>query len=291
MLTLVLCSGMACLLPQADSTEPEYCKLLRPSALDRLALPEWLLGSGDILKQQGCWVSHSRLGEEVLARPDLREDLRGRLALSLASSAFYLGDYDRCLGLALSARQLVDNQKSPQRQLRARVESGYLRSAVARVRKQPEAVPLAEQALKMAKAEPDSDDFLVAKSLYNLGAALTDVEPVDLVRAYQAFVEAEKRFRFAGSQYDVVRSVIRQARVLYLQADYHGALNRLNSITDQLGRPRGKMLFYYQRAKIYKALKRWQDAKADIDIALELASMLGADQDQRRIRELLKSRH
>ena len=286
---LAVCVFLPCLLKaQAKPVEPEYCKLLQPSALDRLALPEWLLGSGDILKQQGCWFSYNRLGRKVLERSLLPASLKARLALNLASSAFYQGDYDRCLDLALTAQGLAQQQMSAQHTLKVQVESRYLQSAVARVRQQPEAVPLAEQALALAKAAPGNNDFLVAKSLYNLGAALTDVAPVDSDRAQAVFAEAEKRFYLSGNQYDTVRSVIRQARVLYLNRRYHEALDRLDTVADQLEQPRSKILFYHQRAKILVSIKNWKRAQADAEIALQLAELLGAEKDRERIRDVIQ---
>ena len=285
LLALAICSGWL----QANTVEPDYCKLLQPSSVDRLALPEWLLGSGDMLKQQGCWGSYNKLGAEVLDRTSLAPELRGRLALKLASSSFYSGDYERCLELALLASALSGQQPTAQKILRTQVESLYLQSAVARVNQQTSAVTLAEEALALAETSMEDRDFLVAKSLYNLGAALTDVSPVDLSRANKAFIEAEKRFTLAGSQYDQVRSVIRQARVLYLKQRYQEALDRLNTVEDLLEQPRSKMLFFQQRSKILVAMKHWQQAQENADIALELAQVLGAEKDQRRIQELLNS--
>ncbi|UYM15128.1 tetratricopeptide repeat protein [Endozoicomonas euniceicola] len=266
--------------------EPSYCQSLQPSAADRLALPEWVLGSGSVLKRQGCWKSHIHWGELALetVRKHKQFSQERALLLSLASSFFYLGEYAHCLSFAKAAETLSD----PKKDWRSIVESLYLQSAVARAKNDGGAVSLAEKALPIIDQQKEPAPFLRGKVLYNLAAALTDGKERNLERAREALVNAETLFKEAGNQYDVVRAVIRLARVNYLQGRYSQALTRLNGIQFQLGPPRTRMLFYQQRAKVLLAMKEWQKAEVDAGKAKELAMALYARKDLDRIALLQK---
>lgn len=265
-------------------SEPEYCQLLQPSASDRLALSAWMLGSGDALKRQGCWKSHIYWGElaiqEILGSDNIeRQQL---LVLKLASSYFYLGDYDSFQKVVLYAETLI----VPEKHWKAQVEILYLSSALARVRKQKDAVFLVEQALLVLDKQTENTDFLRAKVLYNLGGALTDGVDTDYGRAVKVLKQAEHLFRKMGDQYDLNRAVIRVARVLYLQGHYSRALAELNTIHGQLESPRGRMLYFQQRAKVLMAMKNWKEADRDAKRGFDLALVLSAEKDQKRIREI-----
>lgn len=270
--------------PDKTSAEPDYCQLLQPSAADRRALPPWMLGSGESLKRLGCWRSHIYWGRKALtaAEKDKNTDWQRSLLLSMASSYFYLGDYDQCLELANRAEVLSDSKVH----WRQRVEALYMRSAVARVKQQNHSVSLAEQALDMLDQHREHTTFLKGKVLYNLGAALTDGATIDLERASKVLTEAEKIFRKESSRYDLVRTVIRLARVEYLKGHYESALTTLNSMQYKLGTPRSRMLFYQQRARVLQALKHWDRAGMDIERARDLAQILGAKADMERISQL-----
>ena len=269
--------------------EPSYCQSLQPSAADRLSLPEWVLGSGSVLKRQGCWKSHIHWGERALeeVRKGKQFSQERALLLSLASSYFYLGEYTFCLSFAKAAETLSD----PKKDWRSIVESLYLQSAVARVKNDGRAVSLAEEALAIIDRQKKPAPFLRGKVLYNLAAALTDGKERSLERAREALMNAETLFRETGNQYDVVRTVIRLARVSYLQGHYNQALTRLNGIQFQLGPPRTRMLFYQQRAKVLLAMKEWQKAEEDAEKAKELAMALDASKDLDRIVLLQKRIH
>ena len=269
--------------------EPSYCQSLQPSTADRLSLPEWVLGSGSVLKRQGCWKSHIHWGERALEEVRKRKQFSQEraLLLSLASSYFYMGEYTLCLSFAKAAETLSD----PKKDWRSIVESLYLQSAFARVKNDGRAVSLAEEALAIIDRQKEPAPFLRGKVLYNLAAALTDGKERSLERAREALMNAETLFRETGNQYDVVRTVIRLARVSYLQGHYNQALTRLNGIQFQLGPPRTRMLFYQQRAKVLLTMKEWQKAEADAEKAKELAMALDARKDLDRIVLLQKRIH
>ena len=266
------------------TAEPGYCQLLQPSAGDRQGLAKWMLGSGAALKRLGCWRSHIYWGQKALAtaEKDKKVDWQRSLLLSMASSYFYLGDYDQCQDLASRAEALSDD-KEHWRQL---VEALYIRSAVARVKQQDNSVSLVELALKMLDQHNEHRTFLRGKVLYNLGATLTDGVIIDLERAHTVLTGAEGIFRKEGSRYDLVRTVIRLARVDYLKGHYESALATLNSVQFKLGTPRSRMLFYQQRAKVQLALKHWDKAEKDIEKARDLAQALDAKVDLDRISQL-----
>ena len=267
--------------------EPVFCQSLQPSISNQQSLDEWMTGPGFSLKYHGCWKSHIDWGHKGIEAARRKKNVHNERALliSLASSYFYLGDEEQCLTMAKQAQSL----SNPDRDWAVIVESLYLLSAVARVRNQKEAVKLNEQALTILEKQSVPSPFLRGKVLYNLAAALTDTDYTDSQRASTALQEAETLFRQTGSQFDVVRTVIRLARVDSLDGNNHQALKRLNQVQFQLDTFRTRMLFYYQRAKVFLALKHLEEAFRDVERAEELSISLDARKDNQRIQSLKES--
>ncbi|MGI9276509.1 MAG: hypothetical protein ACR2PT_16895 [Endozoicomonas sp.] len=238
-----------------------------------------------MLKKHGCWSTHVDLGERalntVVAKRRQPEELQ--LSLQLASSYFYLGNYRRCAELADAAGRIAkDSGLWPER-----VESLYLKSAVARVNGDKNAVALSEEALNYSERHLPDDRRLRAKILYNLGAALTDSEKPDLVMARTWLKEASRTYHQQHDDYEIVRTGLRLARVEYLRKHYRQALKETLSVEKHLKEPRAKMLYHYQVAKIEHRLSHWSKAREEALQALALALSLEALKDRQRIEALL----
>ena len=268
-----------------QANEPEQCATIRPPKHATASLTQWLLDKGSWLKQHGCWKTHLKLGGAALKQADKVRDARPVMLLSLqmASSSFYLGDYDHSLKLAESALQAAQQQKDSV----AETEALYLQSAIARAKGEPAAVTLAEKALSMYQKELIDDQVLEAKVYFNLGAALSDTYPQQLDKSRKYLQQAYLLFVANKRNHDALRAGLRWGRVEYLQGRYKEALKLLQSFSHWVEGPRLQMLYDYQLAKVLHRLSRWQEADTLARSALKNAKNLDAARDLERIKILL----
>ena len=283
---LLLLSGIS--LSVSAVAEPARCLELQPISDEPSDPVEWLIKNGEMLKKNGCWSTHVSLGERALKKTVIqkRQHEELQLSLQLASSYFYLGNYRRCHELADLAVNLAKSAELWQET----IEGLYLKSAVARVNGKKQAVALSEEALDSAERHAADNPRLRAKILYNLGAALSDSDQPDLVRARTVLREASDIYRRIGSEdYEIVRTGLRLARVEYLRKNYRLALKEARAVKKYLQEPRAKMLYHYQIAKIEHRLKHWVTAREDALQGLALAQTLGAVKDRQRLEVLLEA--
>lgn len=275
------------LLAGPASAEPARCLEMAPLVDDQVDLVSWLLKEGESLKKAGCWLTHVRLGEQALKEAAKKHRLvdRTRLAIQLASSHFYLGQYQQAKALAEEARVSADRQFL----WKELIESLYLLSACERVAGHPDAVKLAKEALGILEKKVPDQLFLRAKVLYNLGAAYSDGEDKDLPRARAALQEANSIYRQLDQPYDVVRTGLRLARVDYLKKNYASAFKEAKSLEPLLSDPRSHMLYHYQLGKILHRQKKWSQARSEAQQALSYARSLEARADQDRCEKLLEA--
>lgn len=268
-----------------QSGEPEKCVSIKPPKNAINSLIHWLLDKEPWLKQHGCWKKHLELGGLALKQADKTRDARSIMLLSLqmASSSFYLGDYDHSLKLAESALQAARQQKDSA----AETEGLYLQSAVARAKGEPVAVIFAEQSLSVLQKSMLDDPVLEAKVYFNLGAALSDTPPKQLEKSRRYLEQAYLLFVANKRNNDALRAGLRWVRVEYLQGHYHEALKLLKSFTHWVEGPRLEMLYDYQLAKVLHQLQRWQEAEIAVREALRLANQLDARKDRDRVESLL----
>ena len=268
-----------------QANEPGQCIAIQPAKHARGSLVHWLLEKGTWLKQHGCWRRHLELGDAALRQADGVRDARPVMLLSLqmASSSFYLGDYDHSLKLAKSALQAALQQKDSA----AETEALYLQSAIARAKGEAAAVTLAEQSLSVFHKSMLDDQVLEGKVYFNLGAALSDTYPQQLDKSKEYLQQAYLLFVANKRNNDALRAGVRWARVEYLQEHYDEALKLLRSFTYWVEGPRLKMLYDFQLAKVLHRLQRWQEADALVQSALNLANELDARRDKERIEVLL----
>ena len=269
-----------------QANEPEQCGAIKPpkQAMDSLA--HWLLEKGSWLKQRGCWKKHLELGAVALKQADKIRDARSimLLCVQMASSSFYLGDYDHSLKLAESALKSARQQKDSV----AETEALYLLSAIARAKGQPAAVTLAEQALSVLQKNMLDDPVLEGKVYFNFGAALSDTYPQQLSQSKKYLQQAYLLFVANKRNGDAFRTGLRWTRVEYLQGHYEEALKLLRSLTYWIEGPRLQMLYDFQLAKVLHRLQRWQEADDFAHNALKLAKRLDAVRDRERIERLLE---
>lgn len=273
-------------------SEPEHCAAIKPPKSGKEPLIHWLLNNGSSeLKEHGCWEKHLELGNLALIQTDKKKDARSimQLSLQMASSAFYLGDYDHSFKLAESAledsRQLKDTV--------AETEALYLLSANARARGEPGAVALAQEALSVFQKASLDDPVLEGKIYFNLGAALSDTSPQQLDKSKQYLQKAYRLFSANQRSRDALRAGLRWVRVEYLQANFEEALKLFKSFGDHFSKdvegPRLQMLYDYQYAKVLHRLSQWREADARAQNAMKLAEQLNTTKDRERIEKLLKA--
>lgn len=268
-----------------QTNELEQCATIKPPKHATDSLVHWLLDKEPWLKQHGCWKKHLELGAVALKQTDKIRDARPLMLLTLqmASSSFYLGDYDHSLKLAESALQAARQQKDST----AETEALYLQSAIARAKGDPIAVTLAEQALSVLQKSMLDDQVLEGKVYFNLGAALSDTYPLQLDKSKHHLQQAYLLFVANKRNGDALRSGLRWSRVEYQQGHYEDALKLLRSFTHWVEGPRLEMLYDFQLARVLHRLQRWQEAEALAHSALKLANRLGATRDRERIEHLL----
>ena len=268
-----------------QAKEPEVCSTFRPPISGDETLGHWLLREDRALKDKGCWHKHLELGTTALAESEQKGDNRTimLLSLQLASSSFYLGDYDHSFKLA--ARALREGRQQQNKAVQA--EALYLQSAIARAKGQPDAVSLAEDALTILQKERMDDPVLEGKVHFNLGAALSDIPPKKLNQSKQHLKQAYSLFVANKRNHDALRAGLRWTRVEYLQGHYPEALKLIKSLELWVDGPRSKMLYNYQLAKVLHRLKDWRKANHYAMEALKLAETLDASRDKARIDTLL----
>ena len=269
---------------QEKSGVTDACQLLRPTKAD-ISLPDWLLNEEKNFKRQGCWREHLHYGSKALQEAEQKKQtvVIMKLSLQMASSSFYLGDYVEADRLAEKGYSLAVSLKNNAGQ----IEGLYLLSAVARTRGNISAVELAEKALHLFRESDINDRSLEGKVYMNLGAALSDIEPGDLVYARQYLQKAYILFLDLNHKQDTLRAGLRLVRVDYLLDQYDRALKFLESLSLLVDDPRSEMLYGYQMAKVLHRLKQWDEAGSYAIKARKLASELNAKKDEERLESLL----
>ena len=281
--TFFTCSAVSQV--QMSDDESAICQKLQPPKDKPELLVDWLLQNDFKLKQEGCWQTHIRLGARGMEDAGMQSRFldRARIALNVASSYFYLGDYDNCRKLAEEASNYAREHKD----WKEYITSLYLLSGVSRAQGRKEAVYFAEKGMEELKKHQPNDRYLKAKILYNLGGALSDLAEPDLDRARIAMMESHTLYHELNNQYEIVRSGLRLARIDYLKGEYISALAVIQSVEVHLERPRSRMLYRYMMAKILHRMKKWDRAKTEALESLAWADRLNAKVDEERTRVLL----
>ncbi len=279
--------------------EPEGCDRLHPSVKTGTSMLEWLLLEEHNFKRLGCWKQHLQYGEKAIKEvetgkqpepgqqpePVQQQKLVMRLSLQMASSSFYLGNYEKAQQLADRGYQLAIRLRDKRRQ----IEGLYLLSAIARSLGRTKAIELAEQSLMLYRQSAIQDKQLEAKVYMNLGAAFSDVSPPLLDKARHYLQKAYQQFLDEQHTPDALRAGLRVVRVDYLQNQLDSAHKRLNTLKVLVDTPRAEMLFAYQMAKVLHRQKQWGDAAFYANKAKRLAHTLNARKDGQRVNELLKA--
>lgn len=270
---------------QVSDEEPAICQQLQPPESKSEQLVDWLLQNGSKMKQEGCWQTYIQLGTQGMqeAAAQSRYQERVRIAMDVSSMYFYLGDYDDCRKLAEEASNYAHEHEDWD----GYVSSLSLLSGVARAQGHKEAIDYAEKGMEVLQKQRSVDPYLEAKTLYNLGAALSDVGEPDLDRARVALVKSYALYHYLNNPYEIVRSGLRLARIDYLDGDYDRALTVIRSIEPLIEGARSQMLYHFMLAKIHHRKKNWGKARAEALESLALADRLNAKVDGERARAWL----
>ena len=261
------------------------CSGIKPPATRDGAFVQWVISEGEAFKRLGCWKEHIHWGEEAINIASQAGDNKAMMALSiqLASTYFYLGDYQKCEDSARAANKAaiaLDDRI-------AEVQSLYLLSAAHRARGDSQSVRFAEQALRLCERYVPDDKALKAKVLFNLAAAESDVKPVQLDKAAIHLKDAGCLFKEEGKSHDVLRVGFRLARVQYLRGNYSEANKTIAGLKSYEKSPRNEMIYLYQLAKIEHRQSKWQEAAVSGNQAYRLAVQLDAKKDIERIKLLM----
>lgn len=266
----------------ASASQPKRCEPVETSVSS-----QWLIDHEAMFKQSGCWSKHLELGYQALDKSRQQKKVAEvmKLSLQMASSEFYLGNYDLCYRLCAEALVLANQLQDVQ----GKIEALYLQSAVMRAKHLPQAIPLAAQALAVLKHNSLEQSPLAGKVHFNLGAAYSDASQPNLLKAEEQLLKAYKIFIAQKQGNDALRAGLRRVRVAYLSDNLLQAQELLQPLKKLVDSPRGQMLYDYQVAKVLHKVQDWEKAQRLAETALNAAEQLDAAKDQQRINLLLRA--
>ncbi|WP_422134771.1 tetratricopeptide repeat protein [Endozoicomonas sp. ALD040] len=276
---------------QASDEDPAVCQKFQPPESKSGQLVDWLLRNGYEMKEQGCWQTYIQLGPQGMQEAAMHSRFqdRVRIALAVASIYFYQGDYDQSRKVAEEASNYAQEHEE---------WDGYIASlahlsGVARAQGRDEAaLGYTKKGMGVIEKHPPVDPYLKAKTLYNLGAFLSDSNKPDLGRARIALVRSLALYHHLKNHYEIVRTHLRLARIDYLEGHYDSALIVIESVKklEALAgaeSPRTRMLTHYMAAKVHHRLENWDTARAEVLKSLALSDRMNAREDGKRARALL----
>ncbi|MBS0585656.1 MAG: hypothetical protein JSR76_05080 [Verrucomicrobia bacterium] len=228
------------------------------------------------------------------AKNSNRESDEAKIAAQLASTSFYLGNYEEALLYARRSYRLAEKFDDPTLFMRAL----YLESAIYRALAPKEdaeeqvtyarAVTIAEQAANTYSKMGVENNNLKGKIYFNLGAAHADNPKGSLEEAKSAYEIAIACFEIVGAVDDVIRTTIRLGKVHFLQKEYEECQQVINEIRPLIASERLAMQTDYLEAQLKFALHDFEEALKVATIGLERARALGAKQDEARLLSLLR---
>lgn len=242
----------------------------------------------EALSIEGNWSQMIKEGEFVLL--DL-EEKKSAIAADLASTHFYLGNYDLACEYATiayeSSKPLVDQT--------LKIRACYLKSSAYRglggkekdLEKQraffEKAIELCREAISIAsEGHP-----LTGKIYYNLAAAYADNPNPSLEFAKQYYEEALSCFE-PGSE-NFIRTLIRMGKIRLLQKELGAVGELIEQARSYPVSNRISLQIDYLEAQFLKEIGELDAAYRMARIALKKAEALSAKQDVFRVKELLRN--
>jgi len=232
----------------------------------------------DQLKSQD-WSLLCQLGEKALIEEKLTDLDMAQIHARLASSYFYLGEYDSMKTHIIACEKFALDLSSKQYLLR----SLYLLSAYYRGKELfVEAQAAIEKALELIN--DGVDDCLKAKIYFNAGAAYADDPTCDPLQAISFYQKALTLFEQASS--DAYRTQIRLAKSWLLLSNYEEAWTALTPLYQVDLEPRVSVHLLYVTAQLEMAQGNFDLALVRIEEALPLAKQLKMSRDIERLQQL-----
>lgn len=232
----------------------------------------------DRLKSQD-WPVVCDLGEKALQDDSLPNLEKAQIHARLASSYFYLGDYESMVRHVQECRSIALDLSSKQYLARAL----YLLSAYYRGNLLFEdARATISEAIELT--ESDIEDCLKAKVFFNAGAAHADDPFGDVFQAIYYYQKAINLFGEASD--DAYRTQIRMAKCWLVLKNYREAWDRLSPLFQVDLKPRTHVHLQYISAQVNVAQGEWETALIRISHALEKAEKLQMKVDIERLIDL-----
>jgi len=225
------------------------------------------------------WSLVCSLGENALQDEALSAVEMAQVHARLASSYFYLGDYESMKGHAHACQSIALDASSKQYLVR----SLYLLSAYYRGNLLfSDAKGVISEALELT--ESDIEDCLKAKVFFNAGAAYADDPDGD---PYQAIEYYQKALTLLDPiSDDAYRTMIRMAKGWILLEKYEQAGETLSPLFQIDLEPRTSVHLQYVSAQINIAQNKRETALKQIDEALRCAEKLKMTVDIERLNKL-----
>ncbi len=250
------------------------------------------------LKKSEDWNRIIALGEVAIQEAVRKQRWvdEATIHAQLASTEYYKGNYlktvehaDRCRALAhctADEKLLVRSmylQSAAYRALAGQAKGDdqdflFSRAAIS-----------GQDALKAYHDRKISDDNLLGKVYFNLGAAESDNPKGNLEQASKHYIDALTSFRQAQSSDDIVRATVRLAKVRLLQDQPKEAEKLVTEVRPQVRAERDLMHLEYLRAQIAQSQGSSKEAVFLAGQALSRAKKLGAQADEQRFQHFIDS--
>lgn len=251
-------------------------------------LIDLVLKSGSFLKRSGFWQEHIRFGEMAIKIAEGKKRLFdvAQLSTQVASTYFYLGNFEACKNKALRAFDIYTEQD----RVTGKIASLYLISAANRSQKQySDALNFGHLALNLYYTNELKDPLLETKILYNLAAVYMDKEKPNIKEAENFLASCLVLIEPIPNTPYHVRVRLRLAKAYLLQDKWVQAESMLAYLQKEIKEKRDLMHYHYLFAQYYQKRNEKDNAIKQAKKAKLLAEELKAKEDLSRIDALIKS--
>lgn len=247
-----------------------------------------ILKSGSFLKRSGFWQEHIRYGEMAIKIAEEKKRLSdvAQISTQIASTYFYLGDFESCKKRALRAFDIyTDLNKVP-----GKVASLYLISAANRSQKEySDALNFGHLALNLYYTNELKDPLLETKILFNLAAVYMDMDNPKLKDAENFLASCLVLINNIPNTPYHVRARLRLVKVYLLQDKIVPAEATLELLQKLVKDKRDQMHHLFLYAQLYQKKREKDQAIKYAKKAKLIAEELNAKADLSRIEALIKS--
>lgn len=220
-----------------------------------------------------------------------------KICAQLTSTAFYLGNYNQALMYANRVHELSEEFVDPSFLLRALyLESAVYRALAVKCTEEQaqdasylRAIEIGEEAVSIyAKMEVENIN-LKGKIYFNLGAAHADNPKGNLKKAVDCYAIAVECFKSVNAHDDMIRTSLRLGKIHLLQKHYDLCQQTLDEVRPLISSQRLSMHADYLEAQLKFATNDSENAVKIATNGLEKAKILGAKEDELRLKSLLQN--